>query len=48
MERLEKNAYQEKLVRGLLNSLRENKTISDVHVKNLISEVHSEIGRSIW
>ena len=24
MERLEKNAYQEKLVRGLLNSLREN------------------------
>ena len=47
MERLEKNAYQEKLVRGLLNSLRENKTISDVHVKNLISEVHSEIGRSL-
>lgn len=47
MERQEKNAYQEKLVRGLLNSLRENKTISDVHVKNLISEVHSEIGRSL-
>lgn len=35
------------MVRGLLNSLRENKTISDVHVKNLISEVHSEIGRSL-
>lgn len=47
MERLEKNAYQEKLVRGLLNSLRENKTISDVHVKNLISEIHSKVGRSL-
>lgn len=47
MERLEKNAYQEKLVRGLLNSLKENKTISDVHVKNLISEVHSKVGRSL-
>lgn len=47
MERLEKNAYQEKLVRDLLNSLRENKTISDVHVKNLISEIHSKVGRSL-
>lgn len=47
MERLEKNTYQEKLVRGLLNSLRENKTISDVHVKNLISEIHSKVGRSL-
>lgn len=47
MERLEKNAYQKKLVRGLLNSLRENKTISDVHVKNLISEIHSKVGRSL-
>lgn len=46
MEKLSKRAYQEKLVRGLLNSLRKDDIISDLNVKNLVSKIHGEIGRS--
>lgn len=45
--KLSKSAYQEKLVRKLLWRLRKEKVISDIHVKDIVRDVHVEVGRSL-